>query len=90
VCWEPSAVESPLQPWMIDLLCSELSRSRSVSCFNLTLFQEAVQVCSGIESLWLVFGSSNKRFSGIIPQACKQYRCTPTYCTGDNMHLPQI
>ena len=58
----------PLQPWMIDLLCSELSRSRSVSCFNLTLFQEAVQVCSGIESLSLVFGSSNKRFSGIIPK----------------------
>jgi len=66
-------VELPLQPWMIGLLCSELSRSRSVCFFNQTLFQDAVPVCSHIESLWLVFGSPKKCFSGINPQAWKQY-----------------
>ncbi len=73
MCWEPSVVESPLQPWMIGLLCSVLSRSRSV-CFYHTLSQDAVPLCSRTESLWLVFGSSKKCLPGITLQACKQYR----------------
>ncbi len=62
-------MESPLQPWMIDLLCKELSRSRSVRFFNTTLFQDAVCRATVLphreatSHLWLVFGSSKKCLS---------------------------
>ena len=68
MCWEPSVVELPLQPWMIGLQCSELNRSRSVQMFNQTLFQDAVWCAKVLPHLLVAsVDSSNQCLACVIP-----------------------
>ena len=76
MCWEPSVVESPLQPWMIGLLCSELSKSRSVRSFDQILFQ--VAVCFATVFLHLLVASlwtaPIRAWPVSFLQTCQQYQ----------------
>jgi len=90
VCWEPSVVESPPQPWMIGLLCSEPSRSRSVCFSNQNLFQVAV-CCATVPPHWeatslLRLATPRTAFPESFFRPVSNTRVTLIACSRPGMH----